>query len=144
MAYVPKVCLIFQGSTLSLNVTTNHISFKEFHTRLLKINKTFIVLNLNLTTTQQDRLASFHKRTLKIIFAGSVPDPNFPSVVELKQKRACVLVGQIMDGDMCHASSDHFIRNEHGWVTRNSGFISVFISWELKCIVSSLQKLDRL
>ena len=53
------------------------------------------VLNLNLTTTQQDRLASFHKRALKIIFAGSVPHPNFPSVVELKEKRACVLVRKI-------------------------------------------------
>ena len=54
------------------------------------------VLNLNQTITQQDRLASFHKRAFKIIFVDSVPDQNFPSAVELKKKRACVLVRKIM------------------------------------------------
>jgi hypothetical protein len=83
------------------------------------------VLNLNLTTTQQDRLASFHKRALKIIFVDSVPDPNFPSAVEQKKKRTCVLVRKIMDSDICDPLSGHFIRNEHGRVTRNSGYLAI-------------------
>jgi hypothetical protein len=71
-------------------------------------------------------LASFHKRALKIIFVDSVPDPNFPSVVELKKKRACMLVRKIMDGDICDPLSGHFIRNEHGRVIRNSaGYLAI-------------------
>ncbi|CAB4041595.1 Hypothetical predicted protein, partial [Paramuricea clavata] len=48
---------------------------------------------------------------LKEVFLS---DPNFPSAVELKKKRACVLVRKIMGGDICDPLSGHFIRNEHG------------------------------
>ena len=30
-----------------------------------------------------------------------------------------------MDGDICDALSDHFIRNEHGGVTRNNGNLAI-------------------
>ena len=50
-----------------------------------------------------------------------------------------------MDGNICDPLSGHFIRNEHGRVTRNSGclailpelnmHVEVFTSWPLKCII---------
>ena len=71
------------------------------------------VLNLNLTTTQLDRLMFFHIRALKIIFGDSVGDLEFPSVVEIKKRRACMLVRKILDNDICDSLIGHFTRNEH-------------------------------
>ena len=78
------------------------------------------VLNLNLTTTQRDQLMSFHNRALKIIFGDNVGDLEFPSVVEIKKRRACILVRKILDNDICDSLIGHFTRNKHGRVTWNS------------------------
>lgn len=46
--------------------------------------------------------SSFIQGATLSIFAISVPDPHFPSVVpELKKKRSCVLVRKILDGYIC-------------------------------------------
>ena len=52
------------------------------------------VLNLILTTTQRDRLMSFHNRALKIIFGDSVGDLEFPSVVARNKEEASLYVGE--------------------------------------------------
>ena len=83
------------------------------------------VLNLNLTATQRDRLMSFHNRALKIIFGDSVDDLEFPSVVEIKKRRACMLVRKILDNDICDSLIGHFIRNKHDRVTRNSDCFTI-------------------
>ena len=109
------------------------------------------VLNLNSTTTQRDRLMSFHNRALKIIFGDSVGDLQFPSAVEVRKRRACMLVRKILDNDICDSLIGHFIRNEHGRVARNSNCFAIlpkikteyartveaFTLWELKYIMSS-------
>ena len=80
---------------------------------------------LNLTTTQLDRLMSFHNRALKIFFGDSVGDLEFPSVVEIKKRRACMLVRKILDNDICGSLIGHFTRNKHDRVTRNSDCFAI-------------------
>ena len=80
----------------------------------------FRVLQLRLTSTQAKRLSSFHDRCLKIISGNSTNPTAIQPVTSAKRTRACILVRECLDNDICENFQGYFELQQHKTQTRNS------------------------
>ncbi len=77
------------------------------------------ILNLKLTTGQSKKLSALHERALRIIGVKS-KECNVLSPQKSNVKRACVLVHDILNNDVCDALKNHFLTHAHTKTTRNN------------------------
>ena len=77
------------------------------------------ILNLKLTTGQSRKLAALHERAIRIIVTNS-KECSVLSPEKSKIKRACVLVHNILNNDICDALQSHITTHEHIKTTRNN------------------------
>ena len=78
------------------------------------------VLQLKFTSTQAQRLSSFHGRYLKIINGNSKNPTAIQSVANAKRTRACKLVRKCLNNDICENFQGYFELEQHKTRTRNS------------------------
>ena len=77
------------------------------------------ILNLKITTSQSKKLAAIHERAMGII--GMNPKEfSILSPEKVNIRRACVLVHNIMNNDICVALQSHFKKHAHIKTTRNN------------------------
>ena len=77
------------------------------------------ILNLKLTTGQSRKLAALHERAIRIIVTNS-KECSVLSPEKSNIKRACVLVHNILNNDICDALQSHITTHEHIKTTRNN------------------------
>ena len=77
------------------------------------------ILNLKITTGQSKKLAALHERAMGII--GMNPKEfSILSPEKVNIRRACVLVHNIMNNNICVALQSHFKKHAHIKTTRNN------------------------
>ena len=79
------------------------------------------MLNLKLTSTQLNKLASFQEQATKIIFKDTSKDFELPSIINLRRKHACEFVKRTLEGDVPDVLKENFVLKDHGRNTRNNG-----------------------
>ena len=78
------------------------------------------ILQLKLTTTQSNRLASFYDRSLKVIQGNTSAQSDILSVINANSIRACKLVRKCTDREVCDIFRGYFEVQEHETKTRNN------------------------
>ena len=78
------------------------------------------LLNLKLTRTQENKLNSLHNRAMQIITKKRTCKVISP--VNAIKRRACVLVHNVLQNNVCHALSQYFTYQEHCKNTRNNRY----------------------
>ena len=78
------------------------------------------ILNLKLTRTQETKLNSLHNRALQMITEKQTFELISP--VNAIKRRACVLVHNVLQNNVCHALSQYFTYQEHCKNTRNNKY----------------------
>ena len=78
------------------------------------------VLQLKLTTTQSNRLASFYDHSLKVIQGNASAQSDIPSVINANKIRACKLVSKCTDREASDIFRGNFEVQEHATKTRNN------------------------
>ena len=78
------------------------------------------ILQLKLTTTQSNRLASFYDRSLKVIQGNTSAQSDILSVINANNIRACKLVRKCSDKEACDIFRGYFEVQEHETKTRNN------------------------
>ena len=122
--------------------------------RLLKLYTSMIlptltycgILQLKLTTSQNNKLLSFHDRAVKTISLGCnlESEVKLPSVINSNNKSACLLIHQCIDKDIGPIFNNYFTVLNHEKGTRNDEFTlrlpkirteyaNLFRLWVLKC-----------
>ena len=77
------------------------------------------ILNLKPTTGQSRKLAALHERARRIIGMRS-KECSVLSPERSNIKRACILVHNILNNDICDALQNHITTHEHTKTTRNN------------------------
>ena len=80
------------------------------------------LINLHLSQSREDKLLAFHHRALDIIRSNTKYecDINSPSIIN--QIKACQMVRNCLDGNVCSNFMNYFEINAHERSTRNSGY----------------------
>ena len=76
------------------------------------------ILNLKLNRTQENKLSSFHNRAMQIVAKNQRCEVISP--INAVKKRACVLVYNVLQNNVCHALNQYFMYQEHCKNTRNN------------------------
>ena len=76
------------------------------------------ILNLKLTRTQENKLNSFHNRAMQIIAKKRACEVISP--VNAIKRRACMLVHNVLQNNVCHALSQYFTYQDHCKDTGNN------------------------
>ncbi len=77
------------------------------------------VLQMKLSETKIKQLKALHDRCLKIVYDGENSSEGLPSKINANKIRACKLVRNCIDKDICEIFKDHFTLQNHGKETRN-------------------------
>jgi hypothetical protein len=80
------------------------------------------LINLHLSQSREDKLLAFHHRALDIIRSNTKYecDINSPSIIN--QIKACQMVRNCLDGNVCSNFMNYFEINTHERSTRSSGY----------------------
>ena len=92
---------------------------KLYHSMIVPVVTYCGILNLKLTTGQSRKLAALHERAIRIIGTNS-KECSVLSPEKSNIKRACVLVHNILNNDICDALQSHITTHEPIKTTRNN------------------------
>ena len=81
------------------------------------------VFNLNLTTKQTDKLASFHNRAITVIRCKTDQTISIPSRVNLSKLRACEIVRKCLKVDEIEDMNTKFTRIMNSKSNRNNRYL---------------------
>ena len=76
------------------------------------------ILNLKFNRKRENRLNSFHNRAMQIVAKNQICEVISP--INAVKKRACVLVYNVLQNNVCHALNQYFLYQEHCKNTRNN------------------------
>ena len=78
-------------------------------------------LSLGWSSSYKKRIESLERRSLDVIRSTRVASVSLrvPSIEAGVKKRSCILVFDTLQGNVCDAMKDYFVRNAHGKNTRN-------------------------
>ena len=75
-------------------------------------------MNLKFNRTQENKLNLFHNRAMQIVAKNQRCEVISP--INAVKKRACMLVYNVLQNNVCHALNQYFMYQEHCKTARNN------------------------
>ena len=137
---------LFAGFLEAHNLTCSYLnieSAKAIHCSMVLPVLTYCgILTLKLNGTQENKLNSFHNRAMQIIAKKRSYEVISP--VNAIERRACVLVHNVLRNNVRHPLSQYFTYQEHCTNTRSNKHSVCLVCFVLLCFQFILSGLVRI